>query len=212
MNSTVAVFTRELREKSRIFFVAAALILIPYIAASFPSVRGQRADAVATLGGATAVVYGLAVALALGVSLIGRELTEKRLSFYFAKPLSPLALWSGKALAAVTTILGAMALIAIPTVLVGRNLWSSRADPLLGTILFLCVALFLVSHAVATMVRSRSGWIAVDLVCAVAFGFVAFLLLRQLLIGGAKDAATFLGKGGAWSVLAILAGALVGRA
>jgi hypothetical protein len=207
MNTTVAVFTRELRENSRIFFVAAALILIPFIAAVFPWSRGNRADAIAATGGGAAVVYGLSLALALGVSIIGRELREKRLSFYFAKPLSALALWSGKALAALVTIFGAMAIIALPTMVFSPDVWSSPGRALLPAVLFLCVALFLVTHAVGTMVRSRSGVIGIDLACAAAVAFVAFLLARQLLIGGAHETAVVMAKIAAWAVLAVLAAA-----
>lgn len=207
MTTTIAVFARELRENSRVFVVAAALILIPYIAAIFPMSRGHRGESIAAVGAGTAVVYGLALALALGVSVIGRELREKRLSFYFTKPLSVPALWGGKALAALLTIFGAMAIIAVPTIVFAPDVWSSPGVVLLPGVVFLCLALFLASHAVGTMVRSRSGLIAIDLACAAALAFAGFLLTWQLLMGGAHETVIALAEVSAGIVLVILAAA-----
>lgn len=57
-------------------------------------------------------------------------------------------------------------------------------------IIGLCVGVFVVSHALTTMLRSRSALISVDFACAIAITGVAYFLFRMLLAGSATKAAS----------------------
>lgn len=210
MNATVAVFTRELKERSRIFLIAAALAVIPFIAASVPAARGQRTTAIAAVGGYLSIIYALAIAVGLGTSVIGRELGQKKLSYYFSKPITPTALWSGKAVAALVTIFVAFAIIGVPAYLASTreawwSAWKNEGRPLMVWVTIACVVLFLLSHAIGTVIRSRSALIALDFLALMAVVFIAFLLLRPLAFGGAMKAATNIAKIAGGTLLATLA-------
>lgn len=215
MNTAVLVASRELRDRTRLFIVAIALALIPFLAAAMPGVRNNRGLAIATIASVLAFAYPAAVALALGVSTIGRELTEKRLSFYFSKPISPAAIWLGKAVSAMVTVYAVMAIVALPAFLAATKEWTatwSRG----GTLMYVAVpvmllALFLGSHALSTMVRSRSLLIALDFVLAVLATMAVLLMLRVVAFGGAEELAGGIAKAVGIALLLVLALAPIGQ-
>ncbi|HUR79925.1 MAG TPA: hypothetical protein VM733_04125, partial [Thermoanaerobaculia bacterium] len=126
MSAAVTIFTRELRERSRLFAACIVLAAVPFIATMLPSARQHRSDVIAIVGGAIAVCIGLGTALTLGITVLTRDLSERRLSFYFAKPLHPAALWIGKAAAALVTMAFCFGVIAVPAMLVGGRAWDRR--------------------------------------------------------------------------------------
>lgn len=215
MNTAMIVASRELRDRSRLFVVAAALSLIPFLVAAMPGARNNRGLAISAIAGFLAFAYPAPVALALGVSTIGRELTEKRLSFYFSKPISPAAIWIGKALSAMVTVYAVMAIVALPSFLAATKEWTTtwaRGEAWM----FLAVpvallALFFGGHAVSTMVRSRSLLIALDFVLAMLATMALLLMLRPVLLGGAGALVTLIATAVGVALLVILALAPIGQ-
>ena len=94
MSAAIALFTRELRGRTRLFVSCAVLACVPFLATLLPAAQAHRADVIAMVGGFLAICVGAAVALATGGSVIMRDLAERRMSFWFAKPLHPAALWA----------------------------------------------------------------------------------------------------------------------
>lgn len=188
MNAAFAIAARELRDKSRLFLTAAALATIPFLATLLPGSRpfGQE-SVVAMVAGFLSIALGWGVALTLGASTIGRELSDGRLSFYFSKPIPPWAIWAGKAAAALIAALGCFAIVAVPAFLYSGETWTSTwtlPPPLLLAVTVLgAIVLFFVTHAAASMIRSRSALIAVDFVLLVIAVAAVALLLRPLLLG-----------------------------
>lgn len=188
MSTTLIIATRELRERSRLFIVAVAIAILPFAIALVPSARGNRTHTIMIIGAAAAFGYACAVALAMGVSTIGHDLSEKRFSFYFSKPISPVALWIGKAGASLLVALVCSLIIAIPSYLAARDVWRAAwvtggdrfalAAPLMVTVLFL------ISHALGTMTRSRSVLVALDFVLAVATVGAVAAIVRPILFSG----------------------------
>lgn len=177
--SVIAIAGRELRDRSRLFLVAAILAIVPFLVA--PALRGEWRNGMMLVAAFLAIAYSAALALMLGVSTIGRELSEKRAAFLFARPVSPASIWFGKAGAALLICLGVFAIISLPVALIDRGaaamIW--RAAPLL--LLFSWAMLFLGGHAASTMVRSRSPRIVLDLVFLVLAGIAMLALLRPIL-------------------------------
>jgi hypothetical protein len=200
----VAVFTRELRSQSRVFVIAAALAFIPFFAASLPSAQGNRLMVIAAVGGYLAAIYAAAIATVLGTSVISRDLAQKRMSFYFSRPITPAALWSGKAVASLLTVFAVMFVIGAPACVMSRdgwwNAWHSSGIPAASLILGAIASLFVLSHAVATMVRSRSALIALDFVFAIGASYAWYTLFRTAILSGAARAV---------DVLAVAAPAMV---
>jgi hypothetical protein len=189
MNATLAIAGRELRDKTRLFLVAAVLAVLPFLAVLLPTSRGwDRGIIIGMFGGTLAIALGLGLAIALGAATIGRELTDRRLSFYFSKPVSPAAIWIGKAAASLFTALACFAIVGVPALLVSRSswgaTWTGSQEELVGVMVVAMLALFLVSHTLSTMIRSRSTLIAVDAVLLVLTVYGVVSLVRPLIAGG----------------------------
>ena len=193
MNAAILIATRELRDRSRLFVIALGIALIPFLAAL--ALRQDRQTAMAVVAGILALAYSGVVALMLGVSTIGGELTEKRLGFLFARPLSPVAMWAGKATAALVICLGAFAIIVLPTWLFAHEAWSDLSSERGGgmtalRVAGLCAALFFGGHVASTISRSRSARVGLDVAFSVMTLFAVFALLRPLLLVDAGETAT----------------------
>jgi ABC-type transport system involved in multi-copper enzyme maturation permease subunit len=193
MNATILIASRELRDRSRLFLIAAVMAVVPFLAAL--ALRRDRQMGMAAIALVLGVAYTGALALMLGVSTIGRELTEKRLPFLFARPVSPAAIWFGKAVAAFLICLGAFAIIILPTYLLAHagwtEMWAVRltGDAVTMSFVGLCVCLFLGGHIASTMLRSRSARVALDFVFLGLALFAIGALLRPILLVGAGDVA-----------------------
>lgn len=189
MNAAVLIASRELRDRTRLFLIAAAMALVPFGAAL--TVRENRQLAIATVACFLAAAYTQALAVALGVSSIGRELTEKRLSFLFSKPVSAASIWIGKAMAGLLTLLGAFAIIVLPAYLFAhdgwRDSWTVGGGAITVYTLLLGPVLFFGSHAASTMLRSRSALVAVDFVLLSVMLIAIFAMTRPILLGGGLD-------------------------
>lgn len=185
MTGALVVAAREIAERKRIFIAAAFAGLLPFLAPLFPNIaRGDVPQARALLAVIFLVSFGIGTAVVLGSTILVRDLAERRAGFYFARPLPSLAIWGGKILAALLLASGAALLCALPAWIVSPELGVlhalfvgpvspavaafSAAGILFGGSLFL-VVLF---HAVAVSVRSRSPWLAVDVVLLVICGIV----------------------------------------
>ncbi|HEX9984317.1 MAG TPA: hypothetical protein VGF69_13705 [Thermoanaerobaculia bacterium] len=186
MSAMLSVATRELREKKFVFVAALVVSLLPVIAALLP--RGgtwRGAELVAMLGAVLAIGFSLALAVALGSSTIGRDLSGNRLSFYLSQPISPGALWFGKALASIVTIFACLGLtLALPATLVftsARGLLPANAGMLVSGAALLAVTLFAASHAVSSMIRSRTTLVLVDVLLAVVTGVALWFIIRPLM-------------------------------
>jgi hypothetical protein len=208
VNHALAIARRELRDRSRLFILAAAFAVIPFLASLLPGASAHRADVIAMGGAILGVALGLGTAVALGNTTVVGELVERRLSFYFSRPISPAALWFGKVAAALATSIACLLLIALPSFLAAGSAWRSG---IIGARAVLLVAtggivvLFFVSHAAATIVRSRSPLVALDVVALTVASVVTYLILRAVAYSGALEhAAVLLGIVLA-AVLALLA-------
>lgn len=213
MNALV-IARRELAEKKFVLFTAAAISPISLLIALLPSWGGiKRADLIATCAGIAAIGFTLSLAVLLGASMIGRDLSEKRLSFYLAKPLSARAIWFGKVVAAAVLLLGCLGILMLPAYLAASDAWSSNWNVNLGSltalVLVLALALLVVSHTASTMVRSRSPRIAVDAVLAVAAFALGAVLVRTIFRSDALglSAAFAIGMVGSVVVALFFAGA-----
>lgn len=199
MRHTLTIAAREMRDQSFILVAAVVLAVTPFAGALWvPSARGARSESIAVLGFSLAITYAVVVALMLGLTIIGRELSEKRLSFYFARPLPATAVWFGKLAAAVVLSAAAFAIIALPAAIAARQAWESvwtmivpwgigrwTMTPIasVGLAALLGLAVIVMAHAASTAVRSRSPLVFVDLVAVGACLAAGWLIIRPLAEG-----------------------------
>jgi hypothetical protein len=187
MRTLAAVFTREIFARRLVFPVALAAGFVPLVGSllygwSTPDAAQGRV----LVGFVAATALSAAFALLLGASMIVGETSEKRISFFFARPIPSAAIWGGKLLAAVFIALASALITFTPAWLTGpggtRGLWGFNpglGETLLGA-LALAVFLVLGSHAVVTIGRLRSPWVALDLILAPALLVLAAVFLRSL--------------------------------
>ncbi|MCG8457997.1 MAG: hypothetical protein MI919_17105, partial [Holophagales bacterium] len=114
-SALVAVFLREIHEWRWVLAAAPLLGLLSWLAPYLPSLRNQSPEEVRTASILLCLgLFGGGFALALGSSLLVRDLAERRLGFYLARPVPAGALWLGKLAAAVVLLATALAGIALP--------------------------------------------------------------------------------------------------
>jgi len=188
MNGAWIIARREIVEKKFVFLTALALAVVPFASALLPVRRMMGTNGVVVgVAAIVAVAFTLGLAIALGSSMVSRELSERRLSFYFARPVGAVSIWLGKLGAALFTILVCLAFILLPALAVGRGEWSAMLSGYrwsgLGTLLGLMVVLLLLSHVISTVIRSRSPLAAIDFLLAAATAVAVFYLVRPLFLG-----------------------------
>jgi hypothetical protein len=137
-----------------------------------------------------AATITVAFPLVFGATILVSDIAQKRLSFYFSRPLPAASIWAGKLLAALMISIGCAFLAAAPVFfLEGESAFSSDTGgfgsrgPLVlavpGVLLLLLLA-----HVVASMARLRSAWIVLDYLLAVVFAVAIALSVRSLLFTG----------------------------
>jgi len=143
---------------------------------------------------ALCLVVTVVLALTLGATVIAGDLSERRLGFYFSRPLAGWAIWAGKMAGAAVLCLGAASLVLLPALLldpqveIGPAWWlgGSWIHTLPAFFIFMALGatvLLLTAHVASTMVRSRSSWILLDLAAAFTVAALVWseqqILLRQ---------------------------------
>jgi hypothetical protein len=172
MNHTLAVAARELRERWILFPAAFAIGCIPLVLPAF----GARRDDAAMIGFGSAFLLGAAAAVVIGSSMLARDAFTGRLGFLFSRPVSWRAIWAGKWLASLVLVFGSALLAAIPWATFfppsgahdGSWLRAVQDGPGWSMVLALTVLAVGLANFNATAFRSRSPWLAVDLLLLMA--------------------------------------------
>ncbi len=175
MSKLLAVAARELRERWLLFPAALAVGFFPLILPAF----GLERDVMPVVGVVSAVLLGAAAGVITGASMLARDAANGRLGFLFSRPVSWPAIWGGKWLAALALVIvsGFLAaipwMVAFPLASVGGHHGDSWLRAMLdgeGAALFLAAIVLAVGIANfgATLFRSRSPWLAADLVLLLA--------------------------------------------
>ncbi len=189
MRSTFVVARREMAEKRFVFVAAAAFAVLSVLIPLTVRMHGSFREALTFSSLILAASFSLGLAAILGATIVGRELTENRLSFYFARPITGPAVWFGKFLAAAVLILASFVIIVAPAVAGGARVvtqWTDNPAMFAGADALAAIIVFLLAHVLGTMIRSRSAWIALDFVCAAATGAAVFAMLRLPLAAQAR--------------------------
>lgn len=213
MRGFVAVFGREVAEWWKSLTISS--LTLGLLAAVLPLGMTRLGMSVSEVRSGVALLFALllscALTVLLGGTILSSDLSEKRLGFYFARPLQGWSLWTGKMTAAALLAAGGGFLVLVPSLLLGDGPeldgeWGA-VGPMrmggLGTALalgFLLLFLLLASHALSVILRSRSPWIALD---------VAALGVVLVLFGTARERLLFAGVGGGAPILATDLGLLL---
>ena len=193
MIGTFAVAAREIAERKLLFLGAFVVGLLPLGVFLIPVLRGNPREARSVAVLLVAATIAVAFPLVFGATILVGDIAQKRLSFYFSRPLPAASIWAGKLLAALMISIGCAFLAAAPVFfLEGESAFSydtggfgSRGPLALavpGVLLLLLLA-----HVAASMARLRSAWVALDFILAAAFTVAIALSLRSLFLTGFWD-------------------------
>lgn len=200
MKGFLAVLRRELAERWLLALAAFLLGLVPLLAPLLPlGTHRQGPDLRAGTALALALIVSFLLALVLGSTVLARDLAERRLSFYFSRPLPAWAIWAGKLGGAALLSLGSGLLVLLPSLLLGDRLdpgglwepglaWGSRMGLNVALWAGSVLVLLLTANALGVMIRSRSPWLLLDLAGAAAAVALAWVIGARLLFAGALGA------------------------
>ncbi|MEP6769927.1 MAG: hypothetical protein ABJC61_14740 [Acidobacteriota bacterium] len=186
MRAFLAVARREIVEKRFVLAAAAVASLIPL---AVPILRRLSEGPAKEARGLAAVVVALLIAaglaVSLGASLFAADFANRKIGFYFSRPISAFSLWSGKIVGAIALVLLSTFVVFLPTLLADRDLEPLRkasggpagAVALLTGSLLLLLAL---ANAGAIIVRSWSALALADLALVTAIGTLFVLTLNRL--------------------------------
>jgi hypothetical protein len=174
MSRLLAVAARELRERWILFPAALVIGFSPFV---FPAFGVKRVEAL-TAGLMGAVLLGAAAAVVIGSSMLARDAANGRLGFLFSRPVSWLTIWGGKWLAALVLVLASGLLAVIPWMVAfppptlggHHDSWLRAMLDAPGAafcVMLIVLAVGLANFAAAAF-RSRSPWVALDLVLLLA--------------------------------------------
>lgn len=167
MRAFVAILKREFLDRRMVFVAAAIASLVPFavpIARGLSGPNGAETRQWIAVFGALAFAGGLSIAL--GATTLASDIGNRRIAFYFDRPIAGWSLWAGKVVGSWWIAIGAAAVMCIPTYAVDRMRVLATELPPNAAILciFGPLALVLVSHAASVAVRSRLPLLAGDLI------------------------------------------------
>lgn len=192
MRGALAIAAREIAERKLVFFGAFLAGLLPLGLPLLPAFPGDahHARSVAMLLLATAITA--AFPLFFGATMLASDISEKRLAFYFSRPLPATSIWAGKLLGAFLISFGCAALASAPVLLLDGEAAFSLATGLswersLALAVSGVLLLLLLAHVAASIVRLRSAWIIPDSALAVVFAVAIALSIRRLFLAGFRS-------------------------
>lgn len=198
MKEMVAIFRRDFVARRDLLLLAAAVMLIAVLMPLVPGTGHYNASEVRSLA-STVLAFGLGwcVAIGLGISVFGADLSAGRLGFYFARPVRATTLWAGKILAILAIVFACEGLVILPALLAeGADLVQINLE---GWFFLFCIfvllplLLLLLSHALGIMNRARTAWLVLDLVGFIACAVGSWLTIRPLYVLGAAWAVFVVG-------------------
>lgn len=195
MNGFFSMTLRELHERRAVLPAAAVAALIPVVVPLMSNANKASAREVTVWF--VAAVLGAGLGLLLGANALAPDLVEGRLGFYFAQPVSGLAIWGGKIVASVllafvASVLPLAVVFTAGLVSPGWTRWLSGGwfEGVLA-LFWLSLTSVALGHFWSVVVRSRSRWQVVDvaglLLCSAGIWWAASLLRRSF----AFEALTF---------------------
>ncbi len=197
MRGFLAVFEREVIERRLLVAASLLLGLVPLAAPWIPGLAQRGGpDLRSSMALIVALCFSFGLALILGASIITGDLAERRLGFYFSRPIPGWAVWAGKLAAAAALALCVGALIMLPASLVERRLqlggWWSAAltSNTASALLWIAAILLLVSlgHVIGIVLRSHSPWLILDFAGLWIISWLAWAAIRRLILAGAFGA------------------------
>lgn len=184
MSAVWTVAAREIRVRRMLLIASLVVAALPFVARVLGGAHGRDLQELVALLVCTS--FPFAVALGVGASLISRELGERRLGFYFSRPIPALHLWAGKFLGGGAMVVAAFALMQVSIFFsVSAISRPGRLAFVLGAGVLLLVFLMAAGNAVTSMYRARDRWFVADVLLGAAFLAAFVTVVRATIEAGA---------------------------
>jgi ABC-type transport system involved in multi-copper enzyme maturation permease subunit len=198
MRAFATVFAREVFARRLVFPVALAAGFMPFVGSLYYGwSRPDAAEGRILVALVTAAAFSFAFALLFGGSVIAGETSEKRISFFFSRPIPAASIWAGKVLAVLVLTFVPAALALVPAFAASTSAARQGVLRLGGApgavfgLLFVTLFFIFGANAVVTIARLRSPWTGLDLLFAPALILLAMAFLRSLLRNGLFGSGSF---------------------
>ncbi len=166
LKSLFAVALREVKSRVTLFGAALVIGFLPLLTPVFSKFGLEiGSNDVGIITFAIMICTAFAFSSLLGEGILGREIANRQISFYFSRPISSLTLYLGKILGALSIITVAQFLTALPSLI----FFSSQSHQFFAPYsLTIYTIVSLVCFSLATtgsiIFRSKSLWLIADLV------------------------------------------------
>lgn len=188
MNPIIAILHVARREVVARWILVPASIVVGVLALlAIHSIDHVRGDADGIMTGTW--VATLAVSVIVGMSLLGEELTNSRLSFYFARPFAPGAIFGGKVVAGVLLALFMQVAIVVLVALAlpalawrGSEVAAHGMLALAGERVLATVACTVMGMALSIVLGSKTRWFVLDAVGVTIVGVIGAWVALHLTI------------------------------
>ena len=186
MRAFLTVAIREVRERRNVLLAALAASILPLLAPLLPGLgHGNVAEARTLSALILSGTLGVGVAILCGGALFSTDLAERRLGFYFSRPLPSAAIWGGKVAGGLLLVLASAVVSVVPAAILGGGLqttgWAGGPGTVVLAILGVSAVLFLAANVVSVAIRARSPWLAIDLVLTPLLAAALWFPTRRLL-------------------------------
>jgi hypothetical protein len=192
MTALLTLTRREIVERRPLLWGVLAAALLPLLARLQPWLRPElRRDWHEGLALIFGITFPIAIAIGLGASVVGEDLAERRLGFYFSRPLNGWTIWASKNLAAILITLATVAAFVLPVGLLS----DVRPSAMLGDLvrkfpewfppwILVLLGLIFVAQAVAGAYRARDGLFALDIAALATLVSLGAALVWRLRAAG----------------------------
>ncbi|MFY9223911.1 MAG: hypothetical protein WAQ98_14670 [Blastocatellia bacterium] len=182
LKNLFAVALREVKSRVTLFGAALVIGLFPALFPAFSKFGAPFTSndvGIATFAVTLCVIF--AFSLLLGESILGRELANRQMSFYFSRPLSGTSLYIGKILGALSITSISVMLTTLPSLI----FFSSQshqffAPSAIEAYVILAIFCLGIGTTAGIIFRSKSLWLIADLVftpVALVLGAFAFFVI-----------------------------------
>jgi len=191
MKAFFALVAREISERKALLAAAAVASLLPLLSPLLPSAGSNPPEDIREAV-MWVVLVGLAplFALLIGVSFVGRDLSEGRMGFYYAQPISGATIWFGKLTAVLVLVWAVEYIIVLPTALLAPDpffflflpsILSESIPTWMAPWVILLISAFVVllAHAIGTVWRARSSWLVLDVVAFLVAVWIGWMAIRS---------------------------------
>lgn len=184
LKQILAIAFREIKGLKVLFAASLVLGILPILVSQLSNMGlflANKGD-IGMYSSATTFLYEVVFSLIIGFKLFGHDLAERRLGFFFSKPISSGTLWLGKILGGITTAFGATLLTILPLlVFFPTEAVSVISD---NTSVYMSLIPFSVAAGAifGIQFRSKSIWLGIDIGLGLVSMLLVFFAIRHFVV------------------------------